>query len=94
MNALLADYAVKIFKGAKPADLPVQQSARIGAGGRGDRDLDRGHGKPTQHIDADHSGSIAHQISLMTPAERARDALELTERARPQDRRIYADHRA
>jgi len=38
MNALIADYAVKIFKGAKPADLPVQQSARIGAGGRGDRD--------------------------------------------------------
>jgi hypothetical protein len=30
----------------------------------------------------DHAGSIAHQISLMSPEERARDALELAERVR------------
>src|SRR6266851_908111 len=44
--------------------------------------LDRGHGKPTQHIDAEHAGSIAHQIAQMTPEERARDAVDLVQRAR------------
>jgi putative tryptophan/tyrosine transport system substrate-binding protein len=29
MNALLADYVVKIFKGAKPSDLPVAQPTRF-----------------------------------------------------------------
>ena len=44
--------------------------------------LDRGHGKPTQHIDAEHAGSIAHRIMQMTPEERARDAVDLVQRAR------------
>jgi putative ABC transport system substrate-binding protein len=29
MNTVLADYVVKVFKGAKPADLPVQQPTKF-----------------------------------------------------------------
>src|SRR6266851_896855 len=44
--------------------------------------LDRGHGKPTQHIDAEHRGTLEHRLSQMTLEERVKDARELVQQAK------------
>ena len=44
--------------------------------------LDRGWGKPSQHVEMDVSGSVEHVVKEMAPAERIMDAQQLLARAR------------
>jgi len=60
------DALVRVLRDKKaPASATVAAATAI---------LDRGHGKPTQHIDAEDSSSslsaIVHRVALMTPEER------------------------
>ena len=63
---------------AEIAERGENESARVAAA---NAILDRGWGKPTQHIDADLGGSLEHRISLMSPTERLTRLRELQTKA-------------